>query len=400
MIRSIPLKEVKIGMCLAETVHAKSNEIIYKANFYFTSREQIIKLLDFGVKEVKINFAQSLINETTLFDATNTKYDITKPKEDPQKKYQEIVENIEEAKEFFDQGDKIVDELMNAARFGKALNKKAIATQTEKIVKSLKRNHLIALALLDLKKFDEYAFIHSINVAVLSIAFACNIKFSDDKLSLIAQGSILHDIGKAKVPIDILNKPGKLNNAELRIIQKHPQIGVQVVEEDHIDNEIIKEIILHHHENYDGTGYPNKFGASDMKRYASIVSIADYYDALTTQRVYKEVVHPAEAVKIIFTLSGTKFDPRVVNHFIKTIGIYPIGSIVELNDNRVAKVISFTKDSLLQPIVKTLFNKNNPMIPNQEILDLTNSDKYITCICTDYDISSYDMFTNKVNSAV
>ncbi|MCL2063524.1 MAG: HD-GYP domain-containing protein [Candidatus Cloacimonetes bacterium] len=403
MIKNVPLKEVKIGMCLAESVYTKSSELIYRANFYFTAREQIIRLLDSGITAVKINLAQSLLSDTTstrkdssgtsLYEKVDNDYQI-RIHEDPEKIYHEMTERIEETKELFDLGDKVISDLMNSARFGQALNHKSIRDQTTKIVKSIKENHLITLALLDLRKFDEYAFIHSINVAVLSVAFANNIKFSEDKLQLIAQGSILHDIGKAKVPIDILNKPGKLNSSELKIMQKHPVIGVQVVEEDHIDNEIIKEIIMHHHENYDGTGYPAKTGASNMKRYASIVSIADCYDALTTQRVYKDTIHPAEAMKRIFTLSGTKFDPRVVNHFIKTVGIYPVGSIVELSDNRVAKVISFTPDNLLQPIVKTLFNKNNPKIPNQEIISLVNSDKYITGICTDYIVGTYDMFKN------
>ena len=398
MIKAIPLKDVKIGMCLAEPVFTQTGVIVYNANFYFTSRAQIIKLQDMGIKEVRVNLALSLVDDRSQQEQEKTKYLVKKELEDPVKRFESMAETIDETKHFFDQGEKVVEDVMQSARFGKALNQKAIRDETTKILQNIQKDHLVALALLDLKNFDEYTYIHSINVTVLSVAFAYHLKFSEDKLISIGQGGILHDVGKAKIPLNILNKPDKLNETEYRIIQKHPTLGQQIIDKDNIKNEIVKEIILHHHENYDGSGYPDKLSGTSMKRFASIVSVSDFYDALTSERVYKDVIPPPEAMKIIYSLSGTKFDPRVVNHFIKTVGIYPVGSVVELSDGRIAVVIAFSKDNLLQPVVKTLFNKNNPKIIDEEIISLVHSDIYITGTSNDFSVKTIDIFRKKNES--
>jgi putative nucleotidyltransferase with HDIG domain len=221
---------------------------------------------------------------------------------------------------------------------------------------------------------------------VLSIAFASHIKFPPERLLSLGQGSILHDIGKAKVPLDILNKPDRLTESEFSVIKQHPNYGVEVVTRDNIDDEIIKEVILHHHEDFDGSGYPDRIGGQEMKKYASIVAVADFYDALTSKRVYKEVITPPDAIKMIFNLSGKKFDPRVVNHFVKTVGIYPVGSLVELNDHRIASVVSFSKNDLLKPVVKVLNTDK------QEIISLADSKLYIIDVCKGTDRKTMDIF--------
>ena len=387
LIREIPLKDVKIGMCLAEPVKTTSGVVIFNTNFYFTSRNQIIKLLDLGVKKLKVNLGSSLYDDKTEAEKKKIIYDAKKEFEDPVKRIEKMTDVITETKSLFDQGEKVVQELMESARFGKALDKKSIRDETVRILDNIQKDPLVSLALLDLKNFDEYTYIHSINVAVLSVAFAHHLKFSEEKVLSIGQGGILHDIGKAKIPVNILNKPEKLNDTEFKVVQRHPNLGIQIVESEAMDNNIIKEIILHHHESYDGSGYPGHISGDDMKRYAAIVSVADFFDALTTKRGYKEIITPANAVKTIFSLKGKKFDPRVVNHFVKTVGIYPIGSIVELSDQRIATVIAFSKDFLLQPIVKVLSESGK-----NEIISLMNSDLYITGIQSDINLKTFDIY--------
>jgi HD-GYP domain-containing protein (c-di-GMP phosphodiesterase class II) len=376
MVKTLQLNEVKLGMCLAETVKNKYGKELYKANFYFTSREQIIDLLDNGIRSVQINIALSL-PDSSEEGQTSKKTHIITEKIDPVQRYEQMVATIEEVKELCDTGDKIVKELMLATRYGKALDKKSIVNEAQKILNLISRDPHVALALLDLKNFDEYTYIHSVNVAFIAVAFALHLRFSQDKVLSIAQGSILHDIGKAKLSTDIINKPDKLTDEEIQIVQKHPALGKRVIEDDNIDDPIITEIVLSHHENYDGTGYPSKYKGNEMKRYAAIISVADFYDALTTKRSYKEAFEPAEAVKLIYNSSGTKFDPRVVNHFIKVLGIYPIGSIVELSDGHIAIVISFTPETLLKPVVKTLYHKRRPSTPKEIFIDLARSRIYI-----------------------
>jgi len=393
MIKVIPLNDVKLGMCLAESVTDSANQVIYKKNFYFTSRDQIIQLLDHGVKTVKINLGLSIVEDRSKKEQQEIENKVKKELENPERRFKKMTNNIIETKEIYDHGEKVVEDVMTSVRFGKALDQKAVREETMRIFKDIQNDPMVSLALLDLKNFDEYTFIHSINVAVLSIALAHHIRFADERVTSVGQGSILHDVGKAKIPINILNKPDKLNDTEFRIMRKHPNFGVDVLVQENMDNDIVKEIILHHHEDFDGTGYPNRIGGTDMKRYASIVSIADFYDALTTQRVYKPALAPPEAIQMIFSLSGTKFDPRVVNHFIKVVGIYPVGSIVELSDHRIASVIAFSRESLLQPIVKTFFHKDTPKILNVEVISLVHSELYILGIYNDYIIKSTEIFS-------
>jgi len=392
MIKTIPLKDVKIGMCLASSVITSADAEVYPAHFYFTSREQIVRLLDAGIKNVSVDFGLSIVDERDPKEQARVQSLVKKELENPEKRYEKMVESIGETKEIYDRGEKVVEDLMQSARFGNALNRKAIKEETAKLVKNVLKDPLVALTLLDLKNFNEYTYIHSVNVAVLSVAFALNVKFPEERMSYIGQGSILHDIGKARIPTEILNKPDKLSEFEFNIMQKHPILGVQLVEKDNIKNDVINEIILHHHEDYDGSGYPYKIGGPDMKRYASIVAIADFYDALTTERPYKAAMPPPEAIKIIFGLSGTKFDPRVVNHFVKTVGIYPIGSIVELNDGSIASVIAFSKENLLRPIVKILFDNKKQKLTEDSIISLVHSDLYVVGVYADFTTKTLDLF--------
>ena len=389
MIRTVSLNEVKIGMCLAEPALDKTGKEIYKSNFYFTSRDQIINLLDNGIKTVKINFSLSLIDES------NKKYapSVQKIEVDPIKRFDNMKDLIPEVKELFDATETIIKDIMDSARLGNTLNKKGIKDQSSKIVKLVQQDHQTAFALLDLKNFDDYTYVHSVNVAVLSVAIAMHLKFPEDKIISIAQGSILHDIGKAKIPLDIINKTGKLTEEELKVIQRHPVLGSQIVRKDKFTDSIIEEIIHYHHENFDGTGYPSKQQGVQMSRYASIVSIADYYDALTTKRPYKDIFEPSEAIKNIYSVSGTKFDPRVIHHFIRIVGVYPVGSMVELSDGRIGTVIAFTPDNLLKPVVKTLYNKKRPNTKVEEIVALADSSLSIKSVFKGKNVKSLEVFS-------
>ena len=215
---------------------------------------------------------------------------------------------------------------------------------------------------------------------ILASTFAWHLKFSEDKLISIGRGAFFHDIGKAKVPMSIINKPNTLNESERRIMQMHPSYGEQIFHHENMKSDIELGIITQHHENYDGSGYPNKLAVNQINKYAAIVAIADFYDAMTTERTYKQEVHPSEVVQIIYSLSAKKFDPRIVNHFIKTVGIYPVGSLVELNNNQIAIVKAFSKENLLKPIVETLIIKNGVLVSTGQLISLIDSELFIKSV--------------------
>jgi len=379
-IKKILLKDVKLGMCLADNVTDLVGRLIYKKGFYFTSREQVIRLYDEGVKSVSINLTASLIDTRT--DSQKAKVvDYSKKEiEMLHSKIENLDTEIEAVKDIYKESQHIIEDLMHNARFGKALNQEIVQKQTVDILNSIKSNELALFSLINLKNFDEYTFTHSLNVSILASAFAWHLKFSEDKLISIGRGAFFHDIGKAKVPLSIINKPNILNESERRIMQMHPSYGEQIFHHENMKSDIELGIITQHHENYDGSGYPNKLAVNQINKYAAIVAIADFYDAMTTERTYKQEVHPSEVVQIIYSLSAKKFDPRIVNHFIKTVGIYPVGSLVELNNNQIAIVKAFSKENLLKPIVETLIIKNGVLVSTGQLISLIDSELFIKSV--------------------
>ncbi|MDD2651044.1 MAG: HD-GYP domain-containing protein [Candidatus Cloacimonetes bacterium] len=379
-IKKILLKDVKLGMCLADNVTDLVGRLIYKKGFYFTSREQVIRLYDEGVKSVSINLTASLIDTRT--DSQKAKVvDYSKKEiEMLHSKIENLDTEIEAVKDIYKESQHIIEDLMHNARFGKALNQEIVQKQTVDILNSIKSNELALFSLINLKNFDEYTFTHSLNVSILASAFAWHLKFSEVKLISIGRGAFFHDIGKAKVPMSIINKPNTLNESERRIMQMHPSYGEQIFHHENMKSDIELGIITQHHENYDGSGYPNKLAVNQINKYAAIVAIADFYDAMTTERTYKQEVHPSEVVQIIYSLSAKKFDPRIVNHFIKTVGIYPVGSLVELNNNQIAIVKAFSKENLLKPIVETLIIKNGVLVSTGQLISLIDSELFIKSV--------------------
>ncbi len=376
--QEIFIKDLKIGMCIFNDVFDHKGHILIQSGNYITSREQIIHLLDEGIKSITINSRLSIVDHRSDDEQKKT-LDIAKNlMKDPSKILSNLKEEVQRSKEFYFNSVEILNDVMENARFGKAINMLPIKKQAENIFKSLKRDNLALLSLLDLKNFDEYTFTHSANVAIISVAFAYHLHFPEEKLLSIGRGAFLHDIGKAKVPYDILNKDSKLNDNEFLIIQKHPSYGDEIYEKENLHDEIEREIVLHHHESFDGKGYPYGQKGNDINRFAAMVSISDFYDALTTIRVYKKKIAPPEAIQMIYTQSGIKFDPRIVNHFIKTIGIYPIGSVVKLSNNYIAIVLAFTPENLLKPIVKTIMDSDENILIEPVIVSLLESDLYIT----------------------
>ncbi|HOE90753.1 MAG TPA: HD-GYP domain-containing protein [Candidatus Cloacimonadota bacterium] len=379
-IKEVLIKDVKLGMCLANDTTNNKNEVIYRKGFYFTSREQIIRLLDEGVKSILVNITASLIDMRSSKQIEQSQEFVKKENEALYKQVDELDAEQEKVIDLYQSSQNVINDLMNNARFGKALNLDVVQKQTIDVLNSIRKNELALLSLINLKNFDEYTYTHSLNVSILSAAFAWNLKFPEDQLISIGRGAFFHDIGKAKVPLSIVNKPGALSESEKRIMQMHPSYGEQIYNQEIITNEIERGIVTQHHESFDGSGYPHSLEGNRISKYASIVSISDFFDALTTVRSYRPEVHPSEVIQIIYSLSAKKFDPRVVNHFIKTIGIYPIGSLVELSNDQIAIVKAFSKENLLKPIVELLKVENGYLASQNKIVSLMESEVYVKSV--------------------
>lgn len=231
-----------------------------------------------------------------------------------------------------------------------------ISDVARQLVDIIETNKQIMLNIFDLKLYDDYTYNHSLGVATISIAIGTALRLSRQELCELGLCALMHDIGKTKVPIEIINKPGKLTKEEFDIIKKHPALGAEFMAENHLVNDRVYEGVLSHHEKYDGTGYPNGVAGKDISLFGRIISVADVFDALTSARPYHNPALPKDGIEYIMGGSGKAFDVQVVHAFLQKISPYPVGSCVKLSNGQLAIVVRQRKSSPLRPKVRLLSN--------------------------------------------
>lgn len=245
---------------------------------------------------------------------------------------------------------------------GKKLDYTTITSISEDIKKEINEKDNIIKFLSTLKAYDQYTYNHSMNVAFYSMLLGKWIKLPDEIITELTKAAVMHDLGKAKIPDEILNKKGPLNKDEFEIMKKHAQYGYEIAKQDtRVNIEVLKGILMHH-EREDGTGYPLKLKGDKINLFAKIISICDVYDALTQERVYKGRMTPFDAFKMIELDGYTKFDTAILLTFLQNIASYYIGMQVVLNDGRVGEVVYITPKNVAYPIIKV----------GDELIDLMN----------------------------
>jgi len=229
--------------------------------------------------------------------------------------------------------------------------------------------------LLMFRRYDKLSFFHGFNVACLSFAFGAELGLEEYDLRNLVRGAILHDIGKTKVPLSILNKPSALTKAEYDIVKAHTQYGhdeaIKIFPNLHKDS---LACILSHHENIDGTGYPSGLAGSNIPFFAQIVALADIYDALTTVRTYRGAASklPYEAIQYLMDNSGIIFDKSLVESFVKYISVYSVGSLVALNNNTHGIICETYQGATLRPKVEVFLDNTKGTSELVNLLDIKN----------------------------
>ncbi len=236
----------------------------------------------------------------------------------------------------------------------------------------ISRDRGSSLALTSLRDYDDYTFTHSANVAILSVTLASNILNDTELLNQLARAALLHDIGKTRVPQEILNKPGKLTNEEWHLMRKHPMLGVKILEQQEQVNKLAVLIACQHHMKYDKSGYPAIEGFRSLHPLVLIVNICDVYDAITSKRPYKKTLPPDKALSIMMRLIGCDFEPQLFKIFTQMIGIYPPGTLVRLNSKELAVTRTAQPQALLLPEVKIIANESGSLLEKPLIINLSD----------------------------
>ena len=244
------------------------------------------------------------------------------------------------------------------------------------LINAIIKNKSAFLNIAGMRMVDEYTFVHSVNVAAYSAIIAKEYGMDEEGLESICLGGLLHDVGKMLVDPKILNKPDKLTDIEFDEMKTHPERGYQILIENDVD-ESIAQIAKMHHERCDGSGYPEGLNCDQISVNSQIAAIADVYDALTSERVYKKAISSNNAMMIIISESGKKFNSDFVTIFQKSVGIYPIGSFVRLNNGYIARIID-QNEGIVRPVIQVMFDDSGNKLDDQIIINLMDSnDLYI-----------------------
>lgn len=247
--------------------------------------------------------------------------------------------------------------------------------QVENIVDEILKNNSLMVNMVDLKYFDDYTYQHSVNVAVLAIIIGVALKLNKKKLYMLGLGALLHDIGKVFIDKDILNKPGKLTDEEFTIMKNHVIYGYEYLKKEfHFPVQSFMGA-LDHHEKYDGTGYPNRKPGIKISLFGRIISIADVYDALTSERPYRIAMLPSEATEYLMGGAGSSFDYELIKLFVRKVAPYPLGTCVILTRGYKGIVIHNYNDACLRPKIRVFEVDGSKVDPF--IVDLRNDQNYL-----------------------
>jgi len=242
-----------------------------------------------------------------------------------------------------------VDRVMHDIRLGRSLDTERARESVEELVHQVSADSSAALWLTNLKNRDEYTSIHCVNVCVFALTFGLHMGLERDELTRLGIGALLHDVGKTKTPPEILNKQGALTNEEFEIVKRHAEDGYQLMYESGGVPEQALEVIRCHHERVNGKGYPLRLRGEDIPLRVRISGLADTYDAMTSDRTYQNAMSADDALHKLYRNGAHFFGEGLVQEFIRCVGIFPVGSVVELDNTAVGVVVATRADARLQP---------------------------------------------------
>jgi len=265
-----------------------------------------------------------------------------------------------------------IDQALEDVRLGQAINTDAAKELVAEVANNITHSSQAMLWLTNMKSRDEYTSIHCMNVCILAVSFGRSLGMEKAELEILGLGGLLHDLGKMRVPLEILNKPGKLTFEEFEIMKTHPMEGYNMLKEQNDLPADVLDIVKHHHERLNGKGYPSQLSGENINMMTRIVAVVDVYDAITSDRCYHDGISPYEALANMYEWAKKDFGKEMIEKFIKCLGIYPIGCVVELNLGHVGIVVSASDKTKLRPIVMLVLNSKQERFPAPKLINLAH----------------------------
>ncbi|MDE2077577.1 MAG: HD-GYP domain-containing protein, partial [Burkholderiales bacterium] len=377
MRKKISVSQLRLGMFLDELCGSWLDHPFWKSAFLLSDPKQLAQIQESRVKEVWIDTRKGLDvavadepdspdRHTDRFDDVEVQRTAQPPSDvkvpasvvgQPESKPCSVNDELARASKVLAGATTAMRSMFQDIRLGKAIDTEHCLPLVNDITESVQRNPGAIVSLARLKTSDDYTYMHSVAVCALMVALAKQLDLNEADTREAGMAGLVHDLGKALMPHEVLNKPGALTNEEFAIMKKHPEEGHRLLVEGRGVGPVPLDVCLHHHEKINGMGYPHKLKGDEISLYSKMGAVCDVYDAITSNRPYKAGWDPAESIQKMAQWSKEgHFDERIFQAFVKSIGIYPIGSLVKLKSGRLAVVMEPGSTSLVCPIVKVFFS--------------------------------------------
>lgn len=360
-IKKIEVEDLRSGMFVSDLGAGWMDHPFLRSSFAVTDDAVIEKIVKTGIREVYIDTCRGHDVQHAPTDE-EVEQKLEQGMKSMAAGVKEVVrvsfrEESVRAVKVRDEANRIARDVLSDVRMGKQVSIEKVDHVVAEITDSILRNGNALVSLCQVKDKDDYTFQHSVSVCALLVSFCRAVGMGHEEIHQVGVGGLLHDIGKLRVPDAILNKPGKLTDDEFAQMKDHVVAGMEVLS---VTSGIGLSSILvahQHHERYDGSGYPLKLKADEITPVGQMAAVCDVYDAITSNRVYHKGMAPHEALRKILEWSKYHFKPDLVQTFIRTIGIYPVGTMVMLESGKIAIVHDQRAGaSLLQPVVRIIYD--------------------------------------------
>ncbi len=381
MLKKIPAALARPGMFIQKFEGPWLSHPFWRSSFLLEEPEDLRKIVDSGIPELWIDTDRGIdvpeAREPLQAQAPQQPApprqvgSAAAPEPAPASASRvEMAAELGRARKLYEDSRARMRALFSEARLGRAIDPQMAGSLVEDIAASLQRNPWALISVARLKTSDEYTYMHSVAVCALMIALGRHLGLADEQIREAGTAGLLHDLGKARIPPDILNKPGKLSEREFTIMKTHPCHGWDMLRQVRGMGEAALDVCLHHHEKMDGSGYPDGLAGESISLVARMGAVCDVYDAVTSNRPYKKGWDPAESLRNMARWTGSHLDPRIFAAFVKSVGIYPVGSLVRLESGLMGVVVDQAESSLLTPRVRTFFSAKTRGYLQPALIDL------------------------------